>query len=47
MTKISLAVGRCHSVSLASDGLVKGLVQRACGALRSKLISPAITSFTL
>lgn len=47
MTKIFLAVGRWHSVSLASDGLVKGLDQRACGALRSKLIFTAITSLTL
>lgn len=47
MTKISLAVGRRHSVSLASDGLVKGLLQRACGVLCSKLITTAITSLTL
>lgn len=46
MTKISLAVGRRPSVSLASDGLVKGLDQRACGALRSKLIFAATASLT-
>ena len=38
MTKISLAGGRWHSVSLAFVGLVKGLHQQTCEALGNGLI---------
>lgn len=43
MTKISLAVGRWHSVSLAFVRLVKGLHQQTCEALCNRLIFAAIT----
>lgn len=43
MTKISLAVGRWHSVSLAFVRLVQGLHQQTCEALCNRLILAAIT----
>lgn len=48
MTKISLAVGRWYSVSLAFDRLVKGLHQQSCESLFYRLIFIfKVTSFIL
>lgn len=47
MTKISLAVGRWHSVSLAFVRIVKRLHQQTCEALSYRLIFTATTPFIL